>query len=148
MKTKNVFPPDFGEFYEKNFGTGVGYVNQNLLISNFLKISCVEFLTFSECYWGNKMYMIILKFDFMKISQLLKFRGNRKFKKTLMDKFFFDCDLDKFDFSDEPFEEFFDTPIEVMLESVLSNERIYISENSFQLFEATRFSFPRVLNLK
>lgn len=149
MKTKNVYPPDFGEFYEANFGKGVGYVNPDILICNFLQTDSFMYLTFVECNWGKEQYLLVLQFDLLKVPQLLKFRGNKEFRDSLTENFYFKNNgIVKSDFDDAPLEEFYDTPIQVMLESVPAGKYFWIGKKPYLIFDVINFSFPKVLNLK
>ena len=149
MKTKNVYPPDFGEFYVSNFGKDFAYSNSNILICNFLQTNSFMYLTFCYCYWGEEQFLLVLKFDFLKVPQLLKFGGNREFRNKLSENFYFkNTGIVMSDFEDAPLEEFYDTPIEVMLESIPTNEYVRMWNKPYRIFEVINFSFPKVLNLK
>lgn len=149
MKNLENLPPDFGKFYVKNFGEEVGYDNFSIIINNFIQINGYMYISFCECYWDNKQYILILQYDTLKVAELLKFRGHKELKETLIENYFFkNRNFDDSDYIDNPLEEFFDTPIEVMVESIPSDQILYIGDKPFLKFNVTKFSFPKVIDLK
>lgn len=149
MKTKIDLPPDFGEFYERNFGKDFGFAGEGILISNFTQIDSIAYLSFCDYYWGNEHFMLLLYFDIMKSGGLLKFKGNNKFREWLKEKLYFKNEgIVTSDFDDAPIETFLETPIQVMVEAVPGKVNYAYFDRTFRAFEVTRFSFPKVLNLK
>ena len=107
------------------------------------------YLSFCECYWNEELYILILQYDIMKVAELLKFKGHKEFKKLLDKNYLFKNNgIVSSDFIDSPLEEFFDSPIGVMVESIRGDENLYIGKKPYRKFNVTKFSFPKVLNLK